>query len=168
MAIFAMGVVPTAWFLAAFAFQFSAMQKVDFCLSCHTMDDYGKSLHADSEDSLVAAHYQNNRIPKDTACYVCHADHTPVIGPIKTKIKGLKEAYIEYIAGPPDEMHMKHPYENDNCLHCHEESKSFHEAHEDNLAALESGEERCLDCHDVAHVIEKEAKEAEEKEAEHE
>src|SRR5678815_1716539 len=42
-----------------------------FCLSCHTMEDYGRSLYVDDRSYLPAAHFQNNRVPRDHACYTC-------------------------------------------------------------------------------------------------
>jgi len=48
----------------------------EFCLSCHTMEDYGRSLYVDDRSYLPAAHFQNNRVPRDRACYTCHTDYT--------------------------------------------------------------------------------------------
>src|SRR4029077_8996619 len=36
-----------------------------FCLSCHTMEAYGKSFHVDDPGHLPAAHFQNHRVPPD-------------------------------------------------------------------------------------------------------
>ncbi len=47
-----------------------------FCLSCHVMEAHGKSLYIDDPTYLPAAHFQNNRIPKDQACFTCHTDYT--------------------------------------------------------------------------------------------
>src|SRR5262252_6934022 len=47
-----------------------------FCLKCHVMQDYGKSLTIDDPSFLPAAHYQNHRVPKEQACYTCHTDYT--------------------------------------------------------------------------------------------
>src|SRR5215468_10225251 len=51
-------------------------KKTEFCLSCHTMADHGKSLYVDDPSFLAAAHYQNNRVPRDQACFTCHTDYT--------------------------------------------------------------------------------------------
>src|SRR5262245_66683058 len=47
-----------------------------FCLSCHVMDDYGKSLRIDDRSLIPAVHYQNNLVPRDQACYTCHTNYT--------------------------------------------------------------------------------------------
>ncbi|MGB6899137.1 MAG: hypothetical protein WBE12_11130, partial [Candidatus Acidiferrum sp.] len=46
-----------------------------FCLSCHIMEPYGRSLHIDDTSYLAAAHFQNHRVPADQACYTCHTDY---------------------------------------------------------------------------------------------
>ena len=43
-----------------------------FCLSCHVMTDYGRSLLIDDPSYIAAVHFQNNRVPRDRACYTCH------------------------------------------------------------------------------------------------
>src|SRR5687768_4618306 len=40
-------------------------KSTEFCLSCHVMEDYGKSLLVDDGEFVPASHYQNNRIPRD-------------------------------------------------------------------------------------------------------
>ena len=40
-----------------------------FCTSCHVMKDYGKSLLIDDPSYIPAGHFQNNRVPRDSACY---------------------------------------------------------------------------------------------------
>src|SRR5262249_5001611 len=50
-------------------------KSTEFCLSCHIMEPYGKSLHVDDSNSLPASHWQNRRIPRDEACFTCHSDY---------------------------------------------------------------------------------------------
>src|SRR5215831_12009901 len=45
-----------------------------FCLSCHVMHDFGRSLMVDDRSYVPARHYQNKLIPRDHACYTCHTD----------------------------------------------------------------------------------------------
>ena len=149
----AMVMLPGLWLLAVTNHDIHEMDKVDFCIQCHSMDGYYESLHSDDEDSLVADHYLNNRIPQDRACYQCHADHTPVTGLIATKMNGLREAYIEYLCDVEMPIKARKAFKNDNCLICHENAKNFRETHEDDLKALLAGETTCLECHDVAHVL---------------
>jgi nitrate/TMAO reductase-like tetraheme cytochrome c subunit len=35
-----------------------------FCLSCHTMESFGKSLYVDDPTHIPAAHFQNHRVPR--------------------------------------------------------------------------------------------------------
>jgi len=159
--LFVMAVLPGAWLLAVAGHDLHAMEKVEFCVQCHTMDGYYESLHSANKDSIVSTHYLNNRVPQDTACYQCHADHTPVIGLMKTKLNGLREAYIEYLGEAEMPLKAKKEFKNVNCLMCHADAKNWKETHADNLEALLAGKEKCLDCHDVVHV--KAAKKEEEK-----
>ncbi len=71
-----------------------------FCLSCHTMEDYGKSLLVDDPTHIPAAHYQNHRVPPDEACYSCHTQYA-MFGGLKVKLYGLKHVFIYYFGTPP-------------------------------------------------------------------
>src|SRR4051812_49433000 len=99
-------------------------KETKFCLSCHIMQDYGKSLHVDDPNYLAAKHYQNNRVPRDSACYTCHTDYG-MYGDIKSKIRGLRHVYINYLSKAPDPITLYTPYNNRECLHCHEGARSF-------------------------------------------
>src|SRR5580698_10836503 len=71
-----------------------------FCLSCHTMEAYGKSLYVDDPSHIPAAHYQNHRVPAEEACYTCHTDYA-MFGTIQAKLGGLRHLYIYYLGKPP-------------------------------------------------------------------
>src|SRR5580658_5660292 len=47
-------------------------KSTSFCLSCHIMEPYGRSLHIDDASYIPAAHFQNHRVPAGEACYTCH------------------------------------------------------------------------------------------------
>jgi cytochrome c-type protein NapC len=66
-----------------------------FCLSCHIMQSHGQSLYIDDPSYVPAAHFQNNRIPKEHACFTCHTDYT-MFGDVNAKIRGLKHLYAYY------------------------------------------------------------------------
>ncbi len=66
-----------------------------FCLSCHIMQPYGKSLRLDDSQHLAAAHFQNHRVPADEACYTCHTNYA-MFGGIKAKLGGLRHIYVYY------------------------------------------------------------------------
>ncbi len=71
VALFALPIM-AAW--TGFSEQMERAESTKFCLSCHVMDDFGKSLYIDDPSYIPAAHFQNNRIPRDQACYTCHTE----------------------------------------------------------------------------------------------
>src|SRR5271169_671323 len=60
--------------------------RTEFCLSCHLMEPYGKSLHIDDPTHIPAVHYTNHRVPFDHACFTCHGDYT-MFGDVKAKLR---------------------------------------------------------------------------------
>ena len=136
-------------------------ERTAFCLSCHIMEPYGKSLHIDDPSYLAAAHYQNHRVPADEACYTCHTDYA-MFGTFKAKLGGLRHLYIYYLGKPPLPQAIKlyKPYNNRECLHCHLGARSFeqgatHNADPDTLPALKANKLSCISsgCHDMVHNV---------------
>ena len=132
-----------------------------FCLSCHTMEAYGKSLHIDDPGHLAAAHFQNHRVPADEACYTCHADYA-LFGTLKVKLHGLRHVYVYYFGAPPAPQDIKlyEPFNNRECLHCHLGARSFeegpvHTADPATLPAVKANTLSCMSsgCHEVVHDI---------------
>ncbi len=132
-----------------------------FCLSCHTMEAYGKSLHIDDQGHLPAAHFQNHRVPADQACYTCHTDYA-MFGPLTVKLHGLRHVYVYYFGAPPAPENIKlyQPFHNRECLHCHLGARSFeegavHTADPATLPAIKSNQLSCMSsgCHEVVHDI---------------
>lgn len=129
-------------------------KRTEFCLSCHAMQDYGKTLLLDESDYLPAAHFQNRRIPAGYACFTCHTSYT-MYGDLEAKIRGLRHVWVNYFGTIPDELHLYEPYSNRECLHCHAGARSFEEGdlHVDEREAIENDETSCLECHDMTHPI---------------
>jgi cytochrome c-type protein NapC len=132
-----------------------------FCLSCHTMDSWGKSLYIDDPNHIPAAHFQNHRVPPDMACYSCHTDYA-MFGTLKVKLAGLRHVYIYYLGTPPAPENVKlyEPFNNRECLHCHLGARSFeegatHNADPTTLPAIKSNALSCMSggCHNVTHDI---------------
>jgi cytochrome c-type protein NapC len=123
-----------------------------FCLSCHEMQDHGKSLFADNLRALAATHYQNRLIDRDKTCYACHADYG-LFGDVKAKLDGLRHVWVHYTGKVPDKLALYRPYKSSNCLHCHEDGRRFQEAvaHRPVLSELHGGSRSCLTCHAIAH-----------------
>lgn len=128
----------------------------EFCLSCHIMAPYGRSLYIDDPKYVPAAHFQNARIPREETCYTCHSDYV-MYGGIRAKIRGLKHVYMQYVrhAAPP--LHLYSPYNNRECLHCHAGARSFEEGavHGPLMEPIKSNELSCLSsgCHENVHAV---------------
>jgi nitrate/TMAO reductase-like tetraheme cytochrome c subunit len=134
-------------------------KRTEFCLSCHVMEDYGKSLKVDDNEFVPAAHFQNNRIPREMACYTCHTQYT-MYGDFASKMRGLKHLYYQYLGTIPDTIKLYEKYSNRECLHCHAGSRAFEAvgAHNETPAAKDSimaDTKSCMTsgCHDVIHNI---------------
>ena len=157
-AVVAMVLLPSVWLLAMLVYADSEMKKVGFCTSCHEMKPYGESLHVDDDEPLSASHYQNNRVDKKKACYVCHTE-PGLLGYMDAKLRGLHDVRVHYFGKAPEELELVAPYDNAVCLKCHGEAKSFlegggHQYPETLIDELKAGEMSCLDCHDLAHHLE--------------
>jgi nitrate/TMAO reductase-like tetraheme cytochrome c subunit len=133
----------------------------EFCLSCHEMEPFGKSLLVDDPAHLAAAHYQNHRIPAGEACYTCHTTYA-MFGGFRAKIQGLKHVYVHYLGTQPapEAIRLYDPYNNRECLHCHLGARSFeegavHNADPDLLPAVKANKVSCVSsgCHEVVHDV---------------
>jgi cytochrome c-type protein NapC len=156
LGLIAFVVLPGVFFVGGLDAHIERSKETTFCLSCHSMEPYGESLHVDDSELVAAAHYQNGRIPREQACYTCHTTYT-MYGPVKSKLAGLGHIWRYYVAGYPEKLELREPYQNRECLHCHSGSRSFEEsdAHADDLAALHANETSCLECHSDIHAIDK-------------
>jgi cytochrome c-type protein NapC len=123
-----------------------------FCLSCHEMQPYGKSLFADNRRALSATHYQNRLIDRERTCYGCHADYG-LFGDLQAKVNGLRHVWAHYSGRIPEKIALYQPYGTANCLKCHDDGRRFQEAagHAAVLGELVEGRRSCLACHTPAH-----------------
>ena len=134
-------------------------KSTEFCLSCHVMEDYGKSLHIDDRGFIPAVHYQNGLVPRENACFTCHTDYT-MYGDINAKLRGLKHVYVQYLGKPSQPIKLYTPYNNRECLHCHLGSRSFEEnethiKEPDTMQKIKANQLGCTtsDCHNVIHRV---------------
>jgi cytochrome c-type protein NapC len=152
----ALFILPAVLGLLAARTHLERSTSTEFCLSCHVMEPFGASLGADT--GLAAAHYQNNRVAREQACYSCHTDYT-MYGDLAAKWRGVRHVYVYYIGTTPEpeEIELYSPYENRECLHCHGGARSFEEVAIHGFGnmreALETNETSCLGCHGPAHVL---------------
>jgi len=132
-----------------------------FCLSCHVMEDYGRSLHLDDKAYIPAVHFQNNYVPRDHACFTCHTDYT-LFGDYRAKWRGLHHVWVQYLGKipKPEDIKLYTPYNNRECLHCHAGARKYLEtsSHHKSAAMLDQAAQNKLscmsaDCHDTVHGI---------------
>ena len=88
------------------------------------MEPYGRSLLVDDPAYVPARHFQNNRVPRDDACFTCHTNYT-LFGDYKAKLRGLRHVYVNYIGTIPKQIKLYDPYNNRECLHCHGGARTF-------------------------------------------
>src|SRR4249920_2940108 len=161
LAFIALFLLPALAVAAGLSQQLEKSKSTQFCMSCHVMEDYGKSLHVDDKSYIPAAHYQNNRVPREQACYTCHSDYT-MYGGVTAKMRGLRHVYIQYLGKIPKPADIKlyTPFNNRECLHCHEGARSFtetssHQKMPDLLQKVRDNSLSCMSsrCHDTIHDV---------------
>jgi len=154
-------VLPILCLGAGFSRKMDQSKSTKFCLSCHIMEPYGKSLQIDDPMHLAASHFQNHRVPPDLACYTCHTNYA-MFGGMKAKFGGLRHIYVYYLGKPPQpaEIKLYEPYNNRECLHCHAGARSFEEGavHTSDpalMAAIKSNQTSCISsgCHQTVHDL---------------
>ncbi len=160
LALVAMGAFPMMWFLGMVGYTDASTKKSAFCIQCHEMKIYGESLHVDDDESLAAIHYRNGLVDRKKPCYACHT--APGLrGLAVAKFKGVHDVYVHYLKEVPEEIEHHGPFDCASCLACHGESESFlegwgHSSPPTLIDDLKSGEFSCLDCHDLAHILDEE------------
>ena len=136
-----------------------ASKRTEYCVSCHVMAQYGKSLCIDDKEYIPAVHFQNHRVPHEMACFTCHTEYT-LYGDYAAKIRGLRHIWYQYIAGVPSVIKLSSKYNNRECLHCHEGARSFEEQPIHNSSpgmkdSIKKNFVSCISsgCHDVTHDV---------------
>jgi cytochrome c-type protein NapC len=159
MTFLAIFLFPTLSAVTGFFLTMNNATSVEFCMSCHEMEVYGKSLRVDDDEHFVANHFLNKRIAEKNACFTCHTSYT-MFGDFESKYRGMKHLYVHYLGSIPDTLKLYSEYENRECLHCHDGGKDYiltdaHNETETMLEEMKKDEISCLQsgCHDVAHEI---------------
>jgi cytochrome c-type protein NapC len=158
VAFIGLGVLPALCIVGGMNTHVQRSEQTSFCISCHVMVPFGRSLYIDDAKHIPAQHFQNHRVPADMACISCHADYT-LYGPLFDKLRGLKRVYFQYVSTPPDpaSIHIPGGFKNAQCLHCHLGARDFEEnpIHSAMMDSLKSNQMSCLTggCHDTAHDI---------------
>jgi cytochrome c-type protein NapC len=151
--------VMAAW--TGFSEHMDLAQSTQFCLSCHVMGDYGRSLYIDDPSYVPARHFQNNRIPRDRACYTCHTEYS-MFGGVRAKARGMRHLWVQYVRGAPkpEAIKLYDPFPNSECLHCHLGARRFEEGSAHNkipnlLSQVKSNQRSCVSsgCHEFVHDV---------------
>jgi len=136
-------------------------ESTKFCLSCHVMTGYGKSLYVDDKSYIPAVHFQNIFVPRDHACYTCHTDYA-MFGTARAKMRGMNHLLVQYFGTipKPEDIKLYEPYNNRECLHCHLGARRFEEANPhlksaSILADVKANRLSCMSskCHDTVHEV---------------
>ena len=161
LAFIALFLLPSLALWRGFTMQMEGSTSTQFCLSCHVMQDYGKSLHMANQSYLAAAHFENMRVPREEACYTCHTFYT-MFGGINDKLRGLHHVYIQYLGKvpQPEKIKLYQPFNNRECLHCHATARSYlenktHNENPDTLPLANANKLSCMTskCHEVVHDV---------------
>lgn len=161
LAFLTLFLLPVVAMTLGFSEHMQRAESTKFCLSCHVMNDFGRSLNVDDPSYIPAKHFQNNFVPRDRACYTCHTDYT-MFGPLHSKLRGLRHIYVQYFGKPPAPAAIKlySPFNNRECLHCHAGMRAYEEEPKHNktpdmMSRLNSNQVSCMTskCHDTVHDV---------------
>jgi nitrate/TMAO reductase-like tetraheme cytochrome c subunit len=159
LAFFSLFLVPSLALAVGFGAHVERSKRTEFCLSCHIMEPYGRSLQIDDSEYLPAGHVQNGRVDREEACFTCHTTYA-LYGDVKAKIGGLRHLAVNYLGERPDTIRLYEPYNNRECLHCHSGARSFEEsdAHAETdtmMVSMKANRMSCLSsgCHDLVHDV---------------
>lgn len=135
---------------------YEGSKKTAFCGSCHpVMGPYVDDLSDPTSSSLAAIHNQD-RFIREHKCYSCHVGYG-VAGNMEAKIDGLghmaRFLYRFYTGTFHDPIKLARPYNNANCLRCHDGAKRFegNSVHVAIMGSLKTNKASCLFCHAEAH-----------------
>jgi cytochrome c-type protein NapC len=161
LAFFVLFLLPLVCLGMGTTYHIDHSKETQFCLSCHEMEPFGRSLMVDDPAHIPAAHFQNHRVPAGEACFTCHTTYA-MFGDVRAKMHGLRHVYVHYLRTPPapEAIRLYDPFNNRECLHCHLGARSFeegavHNADPDLLPAIKANKTSCLSsgCHEVAHNV---------------
>jgi nitrate/TMAO reductase-like tetraheme cytochrome c subunit len=156
LAFVALCILPALCIGAGMSTHMQRSEQTRFCISCHAMEPYGRSLYVDDPSYIPAQHFQNHRVPANQACYACHADYT-IYGPMKDKIQGITRLYVQYVSTPPKTIQVRGGYSSLQCLRCHAGARSFeaNPVHQALMESLKSNQMSCISsgCHDTVHNV---------------
>ncbi len=159
LAFVAVFLLPSLALAVGFQAHMEKSKRTEFCLSCHVMEPYGRSLRIDDSEYVPAGHVQDHRIDPDKACFTCHTSYA-MYGDLKAKLGGLRHLAVNYLGQRPDTIKLYEPYNNRECLHCHGGARGFegNDAHAETdttMTAMKANRLSCMSsgCHDLVHDV---------------
>jgi cytochrome c-type protein NapC len=159
LAFLGLFIFPAMAAMLGFESHLERSKETSFCLTCHIMGPYGRSLYVDDPSFIPAAHFQNARVPRDQACYTCHTDYS-IYGGFKSKVRGLHHIYAQYLTTPKQPIKLYSAYNNRECLHCHLGARSFeqgavHTADPQTMQDIKNNKLSCTSsgCHANVHNV---------------
>jgi cytochrome c-type protein NapC len=159
LAFLGLFIFPAIAAMLGFESHLERSKETSFCLTCHIMGPYGRSLYVDDPSFIPAAHFQNARVPRDQACYTCHTDYS-IYGGFKSKVRGLHHIYAQYLTTPKQPIKLYSAYNNRECLHCHLGARSFeqgavHTADPQTMQDIKNNKLSCTSsgCHANVHNV---------------
>ena len=165
--LFGIGILPLATASTGNIADFEGTKARTFCGSCHVMVPYAED-SANPLSTTLAARHARNAMFGDDNCYACHANYG-MFGTIITKAGGMRHVY-EYLfhyrnmslAEAREKIHIREPFQNATCMHCHSTELPEWNAvkeHASLLDRLRVGSVSCASsgCHGPAHPFSKPA-----------
>jgi len=161
LAFIALFVLPALAVLQGFDNHMEKAKTTQFCLSCHVMEPYGKTLQIDDRSFIPAVHAQNHMVPPDQVCFTCHTTYT-MFGDYQAKLRGLRHLQVQYLGTvpKPEDIKLYTPYNNRECLHCHDGQRKYVEAapHKKSPVMFQQMAANTLsctksDCHEFIHDV---------------
>jgi len=168
--LFAIGILPIGTAMTGNYADFEATKARRFCgNTCHVMKPYAQDSDNPMSTTLAARHAHNEMFGPEN-CYACHADYG-MFGTVKTKLGGMNHVY-QYIfhyrtmslEEAREKIHIKSPFKNSTCMHCHSTENPTWNAVKDHASALDdvrANKVSCASdgCHGPAHPFSKKPKE---------
>jgi len=130
---------------------FVGTKEVSACVRCHVMRPFANDMTEAKSEGLAARHYRNKWI-QEQQCYHCHADYG-FGGGLQAKLDGLRHL-LKYTSRTYHEpIQLRHPFHNDNCLHCHGSTPKYDAVDMHTMMAdtIASDETPCTSCHGDSH-----------------
>jgi NapC/NirT cytochrome c family protein len=164
--LFGIGILPIGTAMTGNYADFEATKARRFCgNTCHVMKPYAQDSDNVMSTTLAARHARNEMFGAEN-CYACHADYG-MFGTVKTKLGGMNHVY-QYVfhyrnmslEEAREKIHIKSPFQNSTCMHCHSTEGPAWNAVKDHGSALDrirAGSVSCASdgCHGPAHPFSK-------------